>query len=190
MTTVYKAYADLAKVDRSLKLPPVDRDETTVEHSFHLALTVMAVSDWFGVEEASQLKMLKLALIHDLHEGLAGDLCAISDISDEVRQQQQLKEEEAVVALGRSFKLNWPELTELLEEYEAKKTFEARFVNALDKTVPFMLEFEQGFEATRSKQVGFRALAARQLKATEGCDSVLRSLLIECLERSKPYLEE
>lgn len=103
----------------NIKLPESDAD-----HSFGLALLVLLTAP----ENLDKYKCLKLALVHDLAEIYAGDFTPFDNIT---AQEKNRLETDAANRLADE--LNWPELIELVNEYNEKKTKEAVFVGLADK---------------------------------------------------------
>lgn len=98
--------------------------ESDADHSFSVALLVLLLTP----DNLDKQKCLEMALIHDLAEIYCGDYTPRDNISAEDKAN---KENNAVMQIANE--LQWPELVNLFAEYEAKKTKESIFVNALDK---------------------------------------------------------
>lgn len=109
---------------RDVKLPESDAD-----HSFGVALLTMMLAP----EKLNKQKCIELALVHDLAEIYAGDFTPHDNISKEDKDKL---EREGASRLAKE--LNWPQLVDLIDEYNDKKTPEARFVNLLDKLETIM----------------------------------------------------
>ena len=125
-------------IERHIFLPDTktpDRKENDTEHSYNLAMAA-----WYLCQFQPHLDcnlVIKLALVHDLVEIHAGDVMAIGRTKDEEAQKKQ-KEAAALQKLQEE----WPdfsEMTALITSYERKDTEEARFVYALDKLMPVLL---------------------------------------------------
>ncbi|MDO8551576.1 MAG: HD domain-containing protein [bacterium] len=137
------------KIERVILVPGKDRWENDAEHSYQLALVA-----WYVVtHEHLKLDLSKvvfLALVHDLVEAYAGDTFIYD--SPEVLSQKQKREEEAIKLL----KKNFPDFTSLhsfIEEYEARKTAESKFVYALDKFLPMINIYLDGGETWQRKEI-------------------------------------
>ncbi len=126
----------LKKIARKTTLLDVSRQENSAEHSWHIALLVLILSEYANHRQLDMLHVIKLLLIHDLVEIDAGDTYCY----DEVGGRDQRKRE--IEAAERIFKI-LPEdqaiaLRALWNEYEAKDTPESKFANALDRVQPFL----------------------------------------------------
>jgi putative hydrolase of HD superfamily len=99
---------------------PRQQVESVADHSFRVAFMAafLAPSDSLDV-----LKMVKMALIHDLAESVIGDLTPRSGVS---KKKKALMEEEAVNRIGGG------ELLSLWREYDAGQTPESRLVREMD----------------------------------------------------------
>ena len=131
-------------LERTMLLPDVEggisRNETDTEHSYSLAMAA-----WYIAQEFPHLdtnKCIRYALVHDLHEIYAGDTF-IYDPSEEVLATKAAREEAAIERMARE----WPdfsEMNEYLEGYERREDPESRFVYALDKIMPMILNHLSG----------------------------------------------
>lgn len=117
--------------DRKVK----NRKETNVEHSYSLAMAA-----WFLSSSYPHLNrdlLIRYALIHDLVEIYAGDEMAVG----RTKKAEKQKAEREAAALQILVK-EWPDFTEmttLIHEYETKADAESKFVYALDKIMPVLL---------------------------------------------------
>jgi len=126
----------LKHVLRQTILMDRSRRENSAEHSWHIALTVMILSEYAGDEGIDFFRVMKILLIHDLIEIDAGDTYCY----DERGRKDQAAREKA--AAERIFRILPPDqaamFRELWDEFEDRKTPESRFANALDRVQPFL----------------------------------------------------
>jgi 5'-deoxynucleotidase YfbR-like HD superfamily hydrolase len=131
-----KLLVTFAGVDRKVYTPPEAQvPESDVEHTFSLAMLC-----WFLAPQFPQLdlsKLLRLCLAHDLVEAYCGDTFSFD--SQAVASQQKL-ENDAFVALKQDWH-DFPMLIESITEYEARETAEAKFVVALDRLHPILMDY-------------------------------------------------
>jgi putative hydrolase of HD superfamily len=110
-----------------------DRSENTAEHSWHLAITAILLAEYAN-EPIDVSRVVKLALIHDIVEIDAGD----TYLYDAAGALDKAQRERA--AADRLFGLlpadQGKELRELWDEFESRRTAEARFAAALDRFIP------------------------------------------------------
>lgn len=125
----------LKHVLRQTLLIDKSRRENDAEHSWHLAMMAILLSEYAG-EKVNLVRVLKMVLIHDLVEIDAGDTFCY----DEPAIQTQTDREAA--AADRLFGLlpmdQTDQLRSLWEEFEAKQSADARFATALDRLQPIL----------------------------------------------------
>jgi putative hydrolase of HD superfamily len=124
----------LKLVERRAYVSDISRRENTAEHSWHLALGLLAVAHELNLK-IDLHKALVMALIHDTCEIDAGDTPAYGperpDQHDaELRCIQRLAE--CGICFGAT-------LRELWLEYEAQVSLESRWVKVLDRFMPFIV---------------------------------------------------
>ncbi|MBI4034437.1 HD domain-containing protein [Candidatus Saccharibacteria bacterium] len=125
---------EIREIERTIHFERDDHQENDAEHGYQLALTA-----WFLIENdklsLDKFRCVGMALVHDVIEVYAGDLSA--HLPEHRHPSRRLSEKQAVAKL----KKRWPRfksLHELIDEYEACKTSEAKFVYALDKLIPII----------------------------------------------------
>jgi putative hydrolase of HD superfamily len=112
------------------------RRENSAEHSWHIALMVLIMSEYSRETDIDFFHVMKMLLIHDLVEIDAGDTYCYDDIG---RQDQGRREK---IAADRIFGLlpadQAAALRKLWDEFEKRETPESRFANALDRVQPLL----------------------------------------------------
>lgn len=141
------------------------RNENDAEHSWHLAVMAMLLSEYAAVKDLDVLRVIKMVLIHDLVEIDAGDTYCYDEKGYEDKDEREQK------AADRLFNLlpadQAQEMMELWREFEEMKTPEASFAASLDRFQPLVLNYKTGGhtwkrpEAT-SKKVFNRNEVARE----------------------------
>jgi putative hydrolase of HD superfamily len=132
----------LKGVLRQTKLAGLARRENSAEHSWHVALmaVVLAGHAPAGTDIGRVIAML---LAHDLVEIDAGDLFVYADEAQQARQQQAER-----AAADRIFALLPPDqaadLRAMWDEFEERRTPEARFARALDRLQPMLENLRVG----------------------------------------------
>ncbi len=118
------------------------RKENSAEHSWHLALMAQVLGGYAppGTDLGRVTAML---LIHDLVEIDAGDLFVYADAAAQARQEAAEH-----VAAERIFGLLPPpqgqDMRALWDEFEERRTPEARFARALDRLQPMLANYYLG----------------------------------------------
>ena len=118
------------------------RQESVAEHTWRMSLMVILFAPYLS-KPVDLEKCLKIAILHDLAEAKVGDIPVFETQNLKAKQRKQALEQSAMVELCASLqdKLG-DELFSLWEEYEEKDSFEAQFVNALDKLEVFLQHVE------------------------------------------------
>ena len=137
----FVAEAGLLKgVLRQTMLTRPARRENSAEHSWHLAVMALALGDYAppGTDLARVTAML---LVHDLVEVDAGDLFVYASAADQARQEAAER-----AAADRIFGLlpadQGASVRELWDEFEERRSPEARFARALDRLQPMLANIQ------------------------------------------------
>lgn len=106
----------------------IHKPESVADHSYRCAVLAMLFGDLKGLDTE---RMIRMALLHDLHESITGDLTPRQK-SDQT--QYAIMEREAIESILSSL----PEALkrryiELFQEYRNQFSPEARLLNELDK---------------------------------------------------------
>ncbi|WP_091398472.1 HD domain-containing protein [Arachidicoccus rhizosphaerae] len=125
----------LKYIERRTKLFNSNRRENDAEHSWHLAVMALILSN-HADQPIDILKVLKMLLIHDLVEIDAGD----TFIFDAAKNHTNTAEES--LAADRIFGMlpdeQAEELKAIWEEFEARQTYEAKFARSMDRLEPLL----------------------------------------------------
>lgn len=112
-----------------------ERHENSAEHSWHLAMMAILLHEYAN-EKVDLLHVLKMVLIHDLVEIDAGDTyCYDEDANSDKTEREQKAADRLFAILPED---QGDELRKLWEEFEERKTPEAKFANALDRMMPML----------------------------------------------------
>ena len=142
-TLAFFMEADRLKgVERRNWLADGSRRENTAEHSWHLGIAAMIMAP-FATETFDLGTAVCMALVHDIVEIDAGDTFAY-DQGDDLAS----KEAREQAAADRLFGLLPPAMgqrfRDLWDEYERGDTPEARYVMAVDRMAPMLLNLAEG----------------------------------------------
>lgn len=109
------------------------REESTAEHSFSLAMSVLCLAQ-FSNENIDVIKTVKMALFHDLAEALLGDTFHYEKAkkANEVSESDALKQLLAPIANTDLSQ----EIYNLWDEFENSNSPEAVFLRGLDRFLP------------------------------------------------------
>jgi putative hydrolase of HD superfamily len=118
------------------------RRENSAEHSWHLAMMALALGE-HALPGTDLGRVTAMLLVHDLVEIDAGDLFAYADAAQQTRQEEAER-----AAADRIFALLPPDqaarLRGLWDEFEERKTPEARFARGLDRLQPMLENLTAG----------------------------------------------
>lgn len=156
-------------VFRQTWLTDGSRKENDAEHSWHLAMMALLLSEYAN-EKVDVLHVMSMVLIHDLVEIDAGDTYAYDSAGNETKRARELK------AADRLFNI-LPEdqakkLRALWDEFEEGKTAEAKFANTLDKCQPIMLNDASGGKSWDEHDVFASQIWKRNEKTGDGSKRV------------------
>jgi putative hydrolase of HD superfamily len=127
----------LKQVYRQTFLTDGSRKENDAEHSWHLALMGILLSEHALHKDLNILRVLKMVLIHDLVEIDAGDTYCYS--RERVHKEEFVKEQKAAKRLFGLLPADQAqEFMELWTEFEQRQTPEACFAAALDRFQPLL----------------------------------------------------
>lgn len=125
----------LKNILRQTLLTDNSRRENTAEHSWHIAMMAIVLSE-YAPPETDTFRAIKMLLVHDLVEIDAGDTFCYDT------QGYINKSEREIAAANRIFGLLpddlQSDLKQLWEEFELQNTPTAKFATALDRMQPFL----------------------------------------------------
>jgi putative hydrolase of HD superfamily len=115
-----------------------ERHENDAEHSWHLAVMAMVLSE-YAAEPVDLCRVIRMVLVHDLVEIDAGDTFCYDE------QGALDKAERENACADRLFAMlpdaQGSEMRALWDEFEARETAEARFACAIDRMQPIFQNY-------------------------------------------------
>lgn len=157
------------RVERALYVPGTERHENDAEHSYHLAFMA-----WYLISSENLNfdldKVLKYALVHDLVEVYAGDTFVFSTDADHLGTKHE-REMAAAMRIQEEFP-EFGSLHETIQAYEKREDREARFVYALDKVVPVLINYEDGARVWKERGVTIEMIKNEKLTKVAHCPEV------------------
>lgn len=126
----------LKSINRQTYIADGSKHENDAEHSWHLALMCMLLSEHSN-QEIDVLKTMFMVLIHDAVEVDAGDTYAYDETGNLSKREREVKAAERIFNIlpeeqGKKVRALW-------DEFEEKETPESKFANALDRLQPIIL---------------------------------------------------
>jgi len=177
----------IKKICRQTLLMDGSRNENDAEHSWHLALMAMVLSEYFP-HNLDLFKVIKMLLVHDLVEIDAGDTFCYDEKANEDKAEREQK------AASRIFGLLPPdqekEFRALWEEFEEQKTSEAQFAASLDRMQPLLHNYHTKGHTWVKYDVKYDKVIKR-IQPLEKSSPVLWEYVLEILEDAikKGYLK-
>jgi putative hydrolase of HD superfamily len=179
-----KEIDDLKQVLRQTVVIKNRRQENDAEHSWHLSMLVIVLSEYSDNPSIDILRTLKMVLIHDIVEIDAGDTFCY-DVYDRAAKTQRER-----VAAHRIFGLlprdQAGEYIDLWEEFEAMSTPEAKFAASVDRLQPLLLNFYSEGHAWKKHGVSKSQVIERNHHIEKGSHELWRfakTLIDESVER-------
>lgn len=173
----------LKYIQRRTKLFNSNRHENDVEHSWHLAMMTLVLSE-YSDKPIDILKVLKMVLIHDIVEIDAGD----TFIYDTTKSHTNTQEES--VAATRIFGLlpeeQANEFISIWEEFEKGITNEAKFAKAMDRFEPLLQNISNNGGTWVEFNVGYNTVYNKKKVIEDGSVSLWKyaeQLLNESVEK-------
>lgn len=126
----------LKTILRRTTLLDCSRQENSAEHSWHIALILLVLSEYADEDNLNLFHVIKLLLTHDLVEIDAGDTYCYDEIGGQDQKAREMKAANRIFSILPSdqaalFRSLW-------DEYEDRDTPESRFANALDRLQPLL----------------------------------------------------
>ena len=121
---------------RQTYLADGNRKENDAEHSWHLALMAVLLSEYSN-EPVDLSRVVPMVLAHDLVEIDAGDTYAYDAAGAATKEERETKAADRIYGLLPEDQGKW--LRELWDEFEACETPEAKFAHVLDNCQPLFL---------------------------------------------------
>lgn len=167
-------------INRQTYLSDGKRKENDGEHSWHLALMAVLLSEYSN-EEIDLVKVITMVLIHDIVEIDAGDTYAYDAVGNQSKREREVK------AADRIFNI-LPEdqaekLRRLWEEFEAYETPEAKFAHVCDNVQPLMLNDATDGLAWREYEVKKSQVLQRNRRTGEG-SQVMMEYINQILDKN------
>ena len=147
----------LKEIVRQTYISSAERKETDAEHAWHFAIMAVLLAEYAN-EPVDVMKVVKMALIHDLVEIDAGDTYLYDEEGAKTKADRENKEADRLFHMlpedqGEEFDSIW-------REFEERKTPEARFAAALDRLQPVMLN-----DATNGKAWEEHGITEEQVRS-------------------------
>ncbi len=149
----------LKRISRQTILMDGSRQENSAEHSWHVAIMAIVLSEYAQNAAIDWLRVLKMLLIHDLVEIDAGDTFCYSAQKCEDKELREQKAADRIFNLlpkdqGEEFRTLW-------NEFEAQTSSESLFAAALDRLQPVLHNYHNNGKTWQKNHVISRQVLAR-----------------------------
>lgn len=179
----------LKTILRRTTLLDCSRQENSAEHSWHIALILLVLSEYADEDNLDLFHVIKLLLTHDLVEIDAGDTYCYDEIGGQDQKAREMKAADRIFGIlpsdqAVSFRSLW-------DEYEARDTPESRFANALDRLQPLLHNYFTRGQTWQKHGIKENQVIARMRPVDDGSHRLwdyVSSLIDDAVE--KGYLAE
>jgi putative hydrolases of HD superfamily len=179
----------LKSVYRQTLLMSGKRYENDAEHSWHLGLMVLLLSEYAKGKGIDLFRAIKMVLIHDLVEIDAGDTFCYDTTATLDKKEREQKAADRIFAIlpddqNAEFRALW-------DEFELMATPESRFAAALDRFQPLLHNYNTQGAAWKAHGVTADKVLERNKHIAEGAPELwnfAKSLIEDAVK--KGYLQQ
>lgn len=140
----------LKQIFRQTLLMDKSRQETSSEHSWHIALMAIILLE-YAEGQIDILRVVKMLLIHDLVEIDAGDTPCYNKMACRTKPERELKAANRIFNLLPKDQAHYLKL--LWKEFEDCKTSDSQFANAVDRLQPLLSNYYTEGKAWKKNRV-------------------------------------
>ncbi|RIA88744.1 HD domain-containing protein [Glomus cerebriforme] len=135
----------------------IKNPESISDHMYRMSILALLLND----DNLDKNKCIKMAVVHDLAEGIVGDIVPNEGVTKEEKNRRETEAMQYICKELLENSLQSQEIFSLWQEYENGETMEAKFVKDLDKFEMILQAFEyeksdkkdltEFFESTKGK---------------------------------------
>lgn len=159
---------------------PYPRKENDAEHSFSLALFTAVLAEYAN-EPIDVLKTMKMVLVHDIVEIDAGDTYCYDDAGNATKAEREKAAAERLFGLLPAEQRE--EYRGLWEEFEERRTIEARFAAVMDRIQPLLLNLSRNGLSWQEHGIHLPQVQKRNELVADGSE-VLSRYIFELLDEA------
>jgi putative hydrolase of HD superfamily len=168
----------LKTIDRRTPLTDGSRAENSAEHSWHLGLAALTLSEYAG--DVDLPRVLELLAVHDLVEIDAGDTFAYDLAANDTKAERERAAANRIFGLlpadqARRLHAAWV-------EFEGFETRESRFANALDRLQALLQNMEAGGGSWTEHRIT-RSQVIRRMSPVEAALPEVWPFVVTVIER-------
>ena len=150
-----------------------NRKENDAEHSWHLAILAMLLSEYSN-EPVDVLRVIKMVLVHDVVEIDAGDTYCYD--SEGYKSKAEREEKAAQRIFGLLPDDQREEFYALWREFEDSETADARFAAVLDRLQPLTLNYTKGGISWQEHGIRREQVLARNTEYFDVSDKIAETI--------------
>lgn len=143
-TRLQKQFSFLMEIDkmktvlRRNVIADKSKQEDDAEHSWHMAVMAMVLYE-YAPEGTDLLRVLKMALVHDLVEVYAGDTFCYDKAANEDKEKRERSAADKLFGMLEPDQAK--EYRSLWEEFDRMDTPDSLYAGAIDRLQPFLLNY-------------------------------------------------
>jgi putative hydrolase of HD superfamily len=172
----------IKSIFRKTKLFDNSRYENDSEHSWHLALMAIILSEYANTP-IDLVKVIKMVVIHDIVEIDTGDKIVYAKDFTKTDKEEYLAAERIFGLLPEDQK---NELKNIWLEFEEKKTAESKFAFAIDRLEPIMQNYYNDGATWRDNDVKTEKIVDVNKRINDGSSKLweyAKSIIEECVDK-------
>ncbi len=172
----------IKEIFRHTRLFNNSRYENDAEHSWHLAVMAIVLSEYSN-EPIDINKVIKMVLIHDIVEIDSGDYIVYTDKKKE-KEEQEKKAAERI--FGLLPERQGKELISLWQEFEERKTAEAKFAAAIDRLEPILQNYYTNAHAWEKNNIKAEQIYEANQHIKNGSEVLwkyVKEIIEECITK-------
>lgn len=148
----------LKSVMRQSPLLDKSRKENSAEHSWHLAMYALVLSEYAN-GPVNVYRVIQMLLLHDIVEVDVGDFPIHGSVCAELQAEQESKAAARLFGILPLSQRN--KFLDLWQEFERAETGDARFAKALDRFQPLLINIFTGGGTWTENGVSFEQVISR-----------------------------
>lgn len=179
----------LKAIFRQSLLADGSRHENDAEHSWHMALMAVVLSE-YAPQDTDILRSVKMILIHDLVEIYAGDTYLYDIKGNEDKEARETAAADKIFSLLPDKQAD--EIKALWYEFEECRTKESGFANTLDRLQPVMLNYLTKGRMWQKHGVNSNMVIKKAYRLMENADDRIKAYFLKIIDESvkKGYIAD
>lgn len=177
----------LKNIFRQSLISDKSRNENDAEHSWHMAMYATILEE-YAPKGTDILKVIKMALVHDIIEIYAGDTFLYDEEMTKSKEKREKEAAEKIYSILPDKQCK--EIKALWEEFEQKQTNEAIFCATIDRIQPIILNYLTEGGTWKKHNVKKDMVLKKGYLIFEYADERLKKYVLDIIDESveKGYL--